>query len=85
MEKRDKLYDSISTDEKRKNELVPEEFPDGPFGSSINKHEPARVKSTPWHGDQKQMSPFDYPDAEQHEDVPRQWPNADPLRDDDRP
>lgn len=78
----DKRHDSLTTDEKRRNELIPEEFPDGPFGSPINQFEPVQVKSGPWRPGQKQMSPYDYPDEEQHEDVPRQYPLADPLKDD---
>lgn len=82
MKRDDRTYDSISTDEKRKNELIPEEFPEGPFGSTFNQHEPVSSKSTEWKPGQKRMSPYDYPDEEKHEDVPRQWPAADPLRDD---
>lgn len=82
MSQKDKSYDQISTDEKRKNELIPEEFPEGPLGSPINEFKPVQSKSTKWRRGQKQMSPFDYPDEEQHEDVPRQWPTADPLKDD---
>lgn len=83
MRKRKGVNKELSTVEKQKNELIPEEFPEGPFGSAFNKHEPIQSKSTEWLDDQKQMSPFNYPDSEQHQEVPRQWPQADALRNND--
>lgn len=80
MQNKDKRYDDSKTVEKISNEIIPEEFPEGPVGSVINEGEPVRLKSTEWDEDQKQMSAYDYPDEEKHKHVPRQYRGADPLR-----
>lgn len=62
--------------EKQKNFIIPEEFPEGAFGSSHNKSETVRNKSTPWQEEQQQSSAFAYYDKKQHKDVPRRAPGA---------
>lgn len=83
MDKKEDKYSEISTVQKRHDELIPEEFPDGPFGSAFNKEEPVRFKSTPWEEGQKRMSAFVYPDEERHDELPRKYPGAHPLHDED--
>jgi len=80
MSKRKGVDKELSTVEKQKNELIPEEFPEGPVGSAFNHDEAVYAKSTEWKPNQKRMKRFNYPDAEQHKDVPRQWPQSDALR-----
>lgn len=60
-------------------ELIPEEFPEGSFGSPIRADEPVTGKSTPWEEGQQRKSPYSYPYEEIHEDLPRQAPGAYPL------
>jgi len=74
-------FSDVSNVDRQKNELIPEEFPEGPLGSSINKEEPVEGKSTPWLKGQKRTSNFVYPDEEQHDDLPRQFEGAHPLHD----
>ncbi|MFD2629001.1 hypothetical protein [Oceanobacillus kapialis] len=60
-------------------QLIPEEFPEGAFGSPINEAEPVSSKSTPWEEGQYRESAFVYPDKSMHEDVPRQAPASHPT------
>lgn len=76
-----KKYSNFSNVEKMKNELIPEEFPEGAFGSSINQDEKVSSKSTKWNQGQKRTSAYVYPDEDQHDDLPRQFPGAHPLHD----
>ncbi|PAV28736.1 hypothetical protein CIL05_15770 [Virgibacillus profundi] len=77
------VYSDFSNVRNQRNELIPEEFPEGAFGSSINKEEPVYGKSTPWEKGQRRQSAFIYPYKELHEDLPRQTPGAHPLHDED--
>lgn len=71
----------LSTDDKLDDELIPEEFPEGPVGSAINKYEPVTGKSTDWEEGQQRTSAYTYADKDQHDDLPRRGPNAHPLHD----
>ena len=71
----------ISTDNHIHDALIPEEFPEGPLGSSIRKHEPVEGKSTEWEEGQQRTSAFTYADKDQHDDLPRREPGAHPLHD----
>jgi len=75
-------YSDFSNVNNRRNYLIPEEFPEGPAGSEINKDEPVTSsKSTPWTKHQRRDSAFVYPYRELHEDLPRQTPGAHPIHD----
>lgn len=76
-----KKFSDFSNVRNQKNHLIPEEFPEGPFGSSINKNEPVEGKSTPWEDGQRRQSAFVYPYKELHEDLPRQIDGAHPIHD----
>jgi hypothetical protein len=76
-----KKYSDFSAVDKSRNEIIPEEFPEGPVGSPINAENPVTGKSTPWKDGQKRMSAFVYPDEAQHEDLPRQIDGAHPTHD----
>lgn len=79
--KKDKSYSELSTVKQRHNELIPEEFPDGAFGSAIGNDDPVFSKSTPWEKGQRRQSAFIYADKARHDDLPRQTPGAHPLHD----
>ncbi|AIF44035.1 hypothetical protein [Virgibacillus sp. SK37] len=81
MKKKDKKYSDFSNVNRLRNELIPEEFPEGTYGSSIGKEEPVFSKSTPWEEGQYRGSAFVYPDKDQHDDLPRQMPQSHPLHD----
>ena len=76
-----KIYGNFSNVRNQKNELIPEEFPEGSFGSPIGEDEPVYSKSTPWEEGQRRQSAYIYPDKELHQDLPRQTPGAHPLHD----
>ena len=79
--KKKRNYSDVDNARKQRNELIPEEFPEGPMGSPINAHEPVDLKSTPWEEGQRRQSAFIFPDKEQHDDKPRQAPGSHPLHD----
>ncbi|SET34563.1 hypothetical protein SAMN05216389_10989 [Oceanobacillus limi] len=77
----DKKFSDFSNVNNQKNNLIPEEFPEGAFGSSINKEEPVVGKSTPWKDEQQRTSAFVFPYKELHEDLPRQAPGSHVIHD----
>lgn len=78
----EKKYTDFATAEKRKDYLIPEEFPDGPYGSDIRKMEPVENKSTPWLEGQRRYSAYNYEFKSLHQDLPRQMDGAHPPHDD---
>lgn len=80
-EKVDNRFSEISNVEKMHDMLIPEEFPEGAFGSPMNKHTKIESKSTEWEQGQQRSSAFIYPDKERHDDLPRRAPGAHPLHD----
>src|SRR5699024_12679200 len=82
MGKRDqKKFSDFSNVRSMKNELIPEEFPEGAFGEPSSADHPAYSKSTPWEKGQRRLSAYVYPYKELHEDLPRQTPGAHPIHD----
>ena len=77
-----KKYTELSTVEKQQNFLTAQEFPEGPYGSTIRKDEPVKNKSTPWKEGQRKYSAFNYEFKSLHEDLPRQMEGAHPTHDD---
>lgn len=80
-EKRDNRFSAISNVENMHDTLIPEEFPEGAFGSPMNKYSQVESKSTEWEKGQQRSSAFVYPDKERHDDLPRQAPGSHPLHD----
>lgn len=76
-----KKFSDFPNVDRQQNELIPEEFPEGPLGSAINKEESVQSKSSPWLKGQKRTSAFVFPDEEQHDDLPRQLDSAHPPHD----
>lgn len=79
--KEKQTFSPLSTDENLHDKLIPEEFPEGSVGSPIHKHTKVTSKSTDWEEGQHRTSAFTYADKEQHEDLPRQGPDAHQLHD----
>ncbi|TLS38828.1 hypothetical protein [Pseudalkalibacillus caeni] len=61
--------------------VLPEDLPEGPYGSPINRK---LGKSTPWDEDQRNYSAFNYENKTLHQDLPRQDPGSHPTHDDSR-
>jgi len=76
-----KDYSDFSNVKNRRNDLIPEEMPEGSYGSPINEGEPVESKSTPWEKGQRRQSAYVYPYKELHEDLPRQVPGSHPIHD----
>lgn len=70
--KREKVYSEIATVESQRNELTAEEFPEGPYGSSLLSDTVG--KSTPWRDDQHVSNPYGYENKNLHDELPREYP-----------
>lgn len=70
----DKKYSDVSTAKSQKNDLQPEEYPEGAYGSPILADEPVYGKSTPWKEGQHRKGAYRYEYREFHKDIPRQAP-----------
>ncbi|MDY0408791.1 hypothetical protein ACFFIS_09225 [Virgibacillus soli] len=83
MGKKDKeKYSDFSNVHHMRQNLIPEEFPEGSFGQAINHEKPiTSSKSTPWKEGQRRTSAFTYAYRELHEDLPRQAPGSHPIHD----
>ena len=77
-EKRKKYSDFVPV-EKMHQEIIPEEFTEGAYGSPINRR---LGKSTPFASDQHAISAFTYENRNLHQDLPRQAPASHPPHDD---
>ena len=58
MDKKEETYHDFSNVQKQRDFLIPEEFPEGPFGSPINQDAPVENKTTPWQEGQRYQSAF---------------------------
>ncbi|SES65363.1 hypothetical protein SAMN05421676_10173 [Salinibacillus kushneri] len=74
-------YQDFSNAEVQREYAVPEELPDGPYGSAINKH--TKVENKDAVKGQRHYTPFNYENKHLHEDLPRQFPNAHPTHDEE--
>ncbi|WP_134686984.1 hypothetical protein [Brevibacillus migulae] len=70
----------LSTVESQRNEIIPEEFPEGPYGAPTNE---ARLgKATGWEEGQHVISNMAYENRNFHQDLSRQEPASHPTHDD---
>ncbi|MCR8656868.1 hypothetical protein [Paenibacillus endoradicis] len=65
-------YTDLATVESQRNDLVAEEFTDGPYGSPVNAE--SLGKSTDWRVDQRPPNRFDYENRELHSGKERKYP-----------
>lgn len=65
-------YSELATVESQRNELTAEEFPEGPYGSTLLTEEIG--KSTPWREDQRAANPYGYENKDLHDELPREYP-----------
>jgi hypothetical protein len=72
-------YSDFSNAEIGDNYVIPEDTPEGPYGSPVNKK---LGKTTPWREGQRSMSAFNYEFKSLHQGLPRQDPGAHPPHDD---
>ncbi|GIP34339.1 hypothetical protein [Paenibacillus sp. J2TS4] len=62
----------LATVESQRNDLTAEEFPEGPYGSSLQTE--SLGKSSPWRQDQRPPNTFSYENRELHEGMQRNFP-----------
>lgn len=72
----------LATVESQRHDIIPEEFPDGPYGATTDAD--FLGKSSPWLQDQRSLSAFGYENKQFHEGIPRQVEPAHPTHDDPR-
>ncbi|WP_372663225.1 hypothetical protein [Cohnella sp.] len=70
-EQRTKNVD-LATVESQRNDLIAEEFPEGPYGSPMITE--SLGKTTPWRIDQRPPNRFDYENRELHAGLERDYP-----------
>ncbi|MFX3633043.1 MAG: hypothetical protein ACE3L7_04865 [Candidatus Pristimantibacillus sp.] len=68
-------YTDLATVESQRNDLIPEEFPEGPYGSDIVAE--SLGKSTPWRIDQRSSRRFSYENRSLPQDLDRHYPGDD--------
>lgn len=61
-DKKNNRFSDFSNVDQQRNQLIPEEFPEGPSGSAINNEEKVTSKSEPWGKGQYRTSAFTFPD-----------------------
>jgi hypothetical protein len=76
MREEKKKYSDFESVRRFRNQLTPEEFPEGSYGSTINEDQPPESKSTPWLPGQYRESPYAFPDKSQHANLAREAPGA---------
>ncbi|CAM4114198.1 hypothetical protein L1N85_03005 [Paenibacillus alkaliterrae] len=72
-------YTDVSTVESQRNDLIPEEFPEGPYGSGMRVE--SLGKSKPWRIDQRSSNQFDYENRTLHAGMSRDYPGEDDYND----
>lgn len=77
--KKKQNFRELNTVESQQNELVPEEFPEGPYGAAVS-GKPG--KSSPWRPTQHASPRFTYEMREFHEGLQRHFPGSHPTHDD---
>ncbi|SFS65598.1 hypothetical protein [Marininema halotolerans] len=77
---RKKKFTDVGTVESQRNDVLPEEFPEGSYGSSRN--EATLGKQSPWLSTQHAAPRFTYEMRRFHEGIPRQIPGSHPTHDD---
>lgn len=77
--KRDRAFSELSTVESQRDNLLPEEFPEGPYGSSINRK---LGKDGLYLESQRATSAFTYEYKDFHEGIERIYPGAHVTHDD---
>lgn len=81
MSNKDEAYTDFAVVETQKTFLTWEEFPEGPFGSTIDQDAPVKNKDTPWKHGQQFYSNYTYEARNFHENIPRKDPGAHPTHD----
>lgn len=76
---RDRAYSDVSTVESQKDNLIPEEFPEGTYGSAINSE--VLGKKNDFLESQSATSAFTYENKDLHEGIPRIYPMSHPTHD----
>ncbi len=72
IKERARKHTDLDTVESQRNDLIPEEFPEGAYGSNLIME--SLGKSTPWRDDQRPPNRFSYENRELHEGLPRDYP-----------
>ncbi|QMV43487.1 hypothetical protein [Cohnella cholangitidis] len=67
-----RLTTDLATVESQRNERIPEEFPEGPYGSTVMMD--SLEHGTSWRDDQRSLSAFAYENRELHTGLDRDYP-----------
>ena len=83
MSKDENKYSDVSTVQNLRHDIIPEEYPEGPYGAPIGAVDPVKGKSTPWTKGQKSISPYAYSQKDLHEHTPRKIAGAHQVPEED--
>ncbi|MBA4493705.1 hypothetical protein ACFO25_04840 [Paenactinomyces guangxiensis] len=72
-------FEELETVQSVHNEIIPEEFPEGPYGAATTPEKPG--KTSPWRPGQRSVSAFTYEMRQFHEGLPRVIPGSHPTHD----
>ncbi|RFU63790.1 cytosolic protein [Peribacillus glennii] len=75
-------YSDFANVGKQRDYIIPEEFPEGPYGTPKGENRAVENKSGPWEKGQRQYTAFNYENKSLHEGMPRQYDGAHPTHDD---
>jgi hypothetical protein len=75
-------YTDLATVESQRNDLTAEEFPEGPYGMTLETE--TLGKSSPWRQDQRPPNSFAYENRVLHEGLPRVYPPDHDTHDEDK-
>ncbi|WP_188206592.1 cytosolic protein [Alkalibacillus aidingensis] len=69
-----KKNDDFADVEVQQNYQIPQEFPEGTYGTPINQDEPLQARDDD--PKRRHQSAFNYENKQLHEDMPRQYPTS---------
>ncbi len=75
MDEKRQPYADLSSVESQRNDLIPEEFPEGPYGTVLRSE--SLGKSSPWRSDQRPSNRFAYENRQLHALQSRDYPGED--------
>lgn len=73
-------HTDVSTVQSQRNDLTAEEFPEGPYGASIESE--SLGKSTPWRKGQHGPRPYGNENLQLHQGLKRNYPDEDLMSED---
>ncbi|GAF64929.1 hypothetical protein [Alkalihalobacillus trypoxylicola] len=78
--KEESKYQDFSNVEAQREKIIPEDLPEGPYGSPFHAKSPVQNKSTPWEEGQHSISASSYENKSLHKGQQRKDPGSHPPK-----